>query len=400
MKRENLLEFNYPGTPERIEQLWAQCKADMAAIKNRPFINGADKTGFMKTFDGTWNINHIIALFNYANVGTTDEPKLQFLPDIYKAPEDIYRMLYPVQEYTNYQTTLGTIVIDREQYCPELKNLSYFVHMVDEELYEQMKDEQGFRGPNFPLFMYKRHSQDGVRVFKDYHTLAKYLSKKKFITYCIGPRSAFYLRLYLYQIETHIVQEDYAFGQRVDNSFAEEIQKHITRHVAFHKVQEFEHKFKLTVDNYAAIRVLAKTFQLNLKPIEEYNSTTMIQRFSKQTMHAAMIARIKNNKHEFYDQKLGIKPWNHLCIVDDMVIVYVWDSRNIEQIIPIIEFDQDDLTYNVNDNRLDLQAKDSLNDDAKAWLENHKNDIAVQFRYGVPDTEYDGSEDWHWRAKA
>ena len=182
MARININEIPLAGTQERTLQQNAKLQQDLAIYRTRPFLDKFERNNLGEYYS-TWGINKIIALFNFDKDGN-------YLPDVYQAPTEYLRMLYPIDDIMTYDRQ-GTLIIDREQYSPELRKLSYFIYMVDEELYEQYKEGQNFRGETAPTYMFNQHDNNGVRIFKDYFALARHLRKQRFITYCLGPRTAF-----------------------------------------------------------------------------------------------------------------------------------------------------------------------------------------------------------------
>lgn len=373
--------FDIKGTKEHAEQLNQKLIADLAIYKTRPFLNKAERCE-MQEYRNHGGGNHIISILNFDNDG-------HFLPEAYSAPLDMLKMLYPIDDIVNFERQ-GTIIIDHEQYTPELRNLSFFIYLVDEELYNEMRIKQNFRGIA-PTFMFDKEASNGVRVFESYFALARHLKKSRFITVNLGPRATFYMRYYMYQMHVHKT-EQYAFGEQVDSTLANSVIEAIQRHLAFRQCQDLEYQVELTVDNYSQFRKLSQVFKMHLPEIQEYKNKTMIQRFSKITMHSQTLCRLKTNRNEKY-RNLGIEPYHHLLIHAGMVIAYVWDTRDIQALVPVSEIEQDDLTYNVIDNRTDLKCKADTDTEIRAWLEEHKNELPVQFRDTPEDDEIaDGVE--------
>lgn len=369
------------------DKRYEQLRSDLQAISTRPFLNRKERHDF-QLYHNYWARNHIISILNFDTDGN-------FLPNVYEAPDEILRMQYPIDELIQFEKR-GTLIIDPEQYSPELRKQSFFIYMVDEELFNEYAKRQNYLGEIKATYMYDRFNPDGIRIFKDYYELARHLARKRDITICIGPRATFYLRWYLYEIHEHIIQTEYAFGNKVKNSYAEYVLHAIKRFNAFNNVTKLEYVHHVTVDNYRGYRQLAEKFKVLLPEIKDYKSKTMINRYQKQTMHSQIVARIKKNKVEYYDQKFGIKPWHHLLIDEDHIVAYVWDTRLVELVIPIIEIEQKDLTYAVVDNRNDLKVTLNQPESVRAYLESRKEHIPVQFRYNEPDSTFDGSEEHFW----
>lgn len=369
------------------ELRYQQLLKDLDIASQRPFLNGQEKHDF-DVYYNYWSTNKIISILNFDTDGN-------FLPNVYQAPEEILRMQYPIDDIIQYEKR-GTLIIDPEQYSPELRKLSFFIYMVDEELFNLYAKEQNYLGDIKSTYMYDRHNPDGIRVFKSYYDLAKHLARKRQITICIGPRATFYMRWYLYEIHEHVIESKYAYGEKVPKSYASSVLYAIKRFMAFRTVKHVEYQHEVTIDNYKNYRQLASKFKISLPDVEEYKSTTMINRYQKQTMHSKIIARIKRNKIEYYEEKLGIKPWHHLLIDDDHIVAYVWDTRLVEIVVPITEIEQKDITYAVVDNRNDLKVTLEQPENVREYLESRKEQIPVQFRYNEPDITFDGSEEQFW----
>ena len=88
----------------------------------------------------------------------------------------------------------------------------------------------------------------------------------------------------------------------------------------------------------------------------------MLQRYSKLTMHSKVVCKIKAERIEAY-KEVGIMPWHHMVIEDGLVYVYIWDTRIIEAVLPESCLLQEDLTYDVIDNRLDIRCQTATGDD-------------------------------------
>lgn len=111
------------------------------------------------------------------------------------------------------------------------------------------------------------------------------------------------------------------------------------------------------------------------------NNTMAIQRFCKRTMHAFVPCKIRDNAVAKYDA-YGIKPWHHCLINGNRAFFYVWDTRLIEVVLPVDKIDQNDLTYKVIDNRMDIAVitNDAKYESVLAACEEAKYDLPIQFR--------------------
>lgn len=379
----------YSGLELPSELMNRECTEDeIDKFKCRPFLHGQERSDMCEYFYNGYIRNHIIGLLTYDKSGN-------FLPDAYSAPIEYQKVLYPIEDLINYDRQ-GTLIIDREQYSPELRHLSFFVYMVDEELYNEYKDKQNFLGDRLPTFMFDRHNPNGVRVFKDYYSLVRHLKRQRDITYCLGPRTMFYIRYYLHEIHVHTIEDKYAYGRKLNDGIASKVYKSVLRHLAFRTTKTLEYNGKYVQDEYKLLRNLATKYAITIPEVKEFNCKTMIQRYSKQTMHNKVVCRLKNNKVKKY-LSLGIQPYHHCLIHDDHAIFYIWDTRTIEAIIPLTEFEQGDFTYNVVDNRNDIKVTLEQSSDIRKYLEEHKYDIPVQFRYNEPASTFDGSEEHHFK---
>lgn len=384
------LDINIKGTPETIQKRFQKFDRDLEHGTRYLWLSKRERSDFF-TYYSYWATNKLFALFNFDTDGN-------FLPNVYEAPTEIQRMLYPIDDLIQYNKS-GTLVIDPEQYSPELRKLSFFIYMVDEDLYNEYAEKQRFLGESKPTFMYDRFGNDGVRIFKDYYALVRHLSRKREFTYVIGPRAIWYLRYYINEVQVHTVESQYGYGLRIpgQDSNAKRVLNWFDRQLCFRLTKQFTYKHELTIDNYRNYRELAKKFRMLLPDAEEYKSTTMIQRHSRLTMHSMTIAKIKQNKVQLYDEKFGIKPWHHLLIFDDYILAYVWDTRRIEVMVPITEFQQGHITYHVIDNQYDLQVHEDTPKEIRDFCEQHKDQMPVQFRYNEPDETFDGSEAQYWK---
>jgi hypothetical protein len=370
---ENSLEF-LRGTSEHIKSLNDKLISDMAIYRTRPFLNKQERTD-LSLHNAAPGRNQIIANFCFNESG-------QFLPMAYTAPIEITKMLYPLAEIIEDERR-GTIIIDREQYDPNLKNLSFFIYMVDEELYEYYKREQNFRGASAPTFMFDKRANNGLRVFKDHFALVRHLKNQRLVTYCFGPRTAFYLRYYLKYIETVTISNKYSYGPACEEGTCLQLLKDLDRHMAFNTtVNKFELEIKLSTDMYRDFRKLTKAFKTNIPEIETFNNKIMVHRYSKQTMHARTLCRLTINGGKKDEYKaLGVMPYHHLLVHDNKLIAFVWDTREIQAIVPIDSIKPEHITYNVNDSRHDIVVKGNSPEHIKIAVESMRSDIPVQMRY-------------------
>lgn len=335
------------GTPERTAQQNAKLMQDLATFKTRPFLNREEKCNLGDYFS-TWGTNKIFALFNYDRSGN-------FLPQAYHAPKEYLRMLYPIDEIMQHEKC-GTLIIDREQYSPELRKLSYYIYMVDDELYEQYKEGQRFLGQTAPTYMFNQHKNDGVRIFKDYYALARHLRKQRYVTFCLGPRTTFYLRFFLYQLSIHTISDDYAFGEKQDATIANEVVNALQRHLAFNDKQSTSYTVDFMEDNYSQFRQLVQMYKMKLPEIKEFKNTTEIVRYNKRRFHAQTVYRVRNSKVNKLQQD-GIYAYNHMIVVDNYCIFYIWDTRVITKIVPIEDVNFNDFVAGAMDNGMDLVCK-------------------------------------------
>lgn len=85
-------------------------------------------------------------------------------------------------------------------------------------------------------------------------------------------------------------------------------------------------------------------------------------------MHSKVVCKVNDLAVDKY-AAIGIKPWHHMVIENDRIFVYVWDTRNIEAVIPADCINQEDITYAVIDNRMDLVCPE----DASATIKQYCN---------------------------
>lgn len=105
-----------------------------------------------------------------------------------------------------------------------------------------------------------------------------------------------------------------------------------------------------------------------------------ITRYCKRTMHSYVPCKLTEAalpKYKLY----GIEAWHHCLIVGTQAFFYIWDTRIIEHVLPVQVLDQNDLTYKVLDNRMDIIC--ITNDDKYASIlsacEEAKYDAPIQF---------------------
>jgi hypothetical protein len=327
----------------------------------------------MQDYFSTWAINRLIGLFNFDKGGN-------FLPDAYSAPDDYLKMLYPIDDLMNYDKQ-GTLVIDREQYTPELRRLSFFIYIVDEELFEQYKAAQNFNGPTTPTFMFNKHANDGLRIFKDYYALARHLRKQRYVTYILGKRTTFYLRYFLYQIHVHTIDEQYVYGTKQDGSLANSVVESIKRHLAFNHSEKLTYDADVTVDNYKTFRALLKSgqFKISLPDIKEFHSKTEIARYQKQTLNCCKVYTLKKNKVKSYAD-MGIYDYHNCIVVNDKVIFFIWDTRDITEILDAADVDMEDFKMVEFDNRNDLVCKANASSEIRRLCEELRFSAPIQMR--------------------
>lgn len=78
-----------------------------------------------------------------------------------------------------------------------------------------------------------------------------------------------------------------------------------------------------------------------------------IERYCNRTMHSFVPCKITPEALPKYKQ-YGIEDWHHCLIVGQRAFFYIWDARTIEVVLPVNKLDQNDLTYKVIDNRMDI----------------------------------------------
>lgn len=75
-------------------------------------------------------------------------------------------------------------------------------------------------------------------------------------------------------------------------------------------------------------------------------------------------------------------PWHHIVIDDEDAFIYIWDTRIIEQVIPVNCLVQTDLTYAVIDNRLDLVCNEECSQHVKDKCNEHRETMPIIFVEG------------------
>lgn len=368
----NINEIPLVGTQEHTDKVNAQFKADLETYATRPFLDKQERNNLGEYFS-TWGINHIVALFNFDRDG-------HYLPELYHAPADVLRMLYPIDDLMNFERQ-GTLVIDREQYSPELRKLSFFIYMVDEELYDQYKTVQRFNGPTAPTYMFNQHANDGVRIFRDYFALARHLRKQRLITYCLGPRTTFYLRYFIHQIHVHTVDNDYAYGAKADGTKVKTVIESIKRHLAFNASTTKQYKVDFKDDPVATFRMLKSAFKvLNMPDIKEFKCTTDIVRYQKQNL-AGKVYHAKRNKIKKYEE-LGILDCYNMVQCDGYLVFFVWDTRRIKAIFKSSDdrIDIDDFIPVKFDNRTDLVCQADVDKSIRDICEDLHTKLPIQMR--------------------
>jgi len=98
-------------------------------------------------------------------------------------------------------------------------------------------------------------------------------------------------------------------------------------------------------------------------------------------MHAFLPCKIADRAIAKYEQ-YGIKPWHHCIISGLKAFFYVWDTRLIEVVLPVNVLDQNDITYKVIDNRMDIAVitNDPKYESVLADCEAAKYELPIQFR--------------------
>jgi hypothetical protein len=181
-------------------------------------------------------------------------------------------------------------------------------------------------------------------------------------------------------MHVHTTNDAWAYGELESDSNATKVIDTIKRHLAFNVRRETSLEIKYTQDKHSQWRTLAKHFKIKLDEIIKKENNIMIERFSKQTMHSKNVCKVRNQYTAQYEA-IGIMPYHHLTIVDDMILGFIWDSREIQVMVPVTMVEEKHLTYNVIDSRNDLKLKENASTELKAFCEAHKLDIPVQFRY-------------------
>lgn len=367
------LNINIAGTQERADAMNAKLIEDLRITNNRPFLNKDEKIEFAQYFSD-WATNHLIALLNFDREGN-------YLPDAYSAPQDILRLLYPIDDLVQFDRQ-GTIIIDREQYTPALKNISFFIYIVDQELYDEYFDKQKYNiERNSRPYMWDFHNNNGVRVFKNYFELARHLRKQRLVTYILGPRAMFYMRFYLHQIHVHTIDNDYAFGRKFDGTLVRDTVEHIRETLAYQIERKQTYKVKIKDDDYTLVRVLASKYQMNLPDIKEYNNTTDIVRYSKLRLGQGRPMTIKKNKLTYYTDKYGIQPYHSCTSCAGYWIFFIWDTRKIEAVLPLDSVNDNDLCQVKWDNGFDLAIDyDPAKQEMWDICQSLKHKLAIQFR--------------------
>jgi hypothetical protein len=361
-------------TQEHIDKVNAKLKADLETYATRPFLHKQERNDLGEYFS-TWGINYIIALFNFDRDGN-------YLPDLYQAPKEVQRMIYPIDDLMNFERQ-GTLVIDREQYSPELRNLSFFIYMVDADMYDEYKQAQHFNGPTAPTFMFNQHANDGVRIFRDYFALARHLRKQRLVTYCLGPRTTFYLRYFIHQIHVHTVDNDYAYGRKEDGKRVRTIIESIKRHLAFNTATKKEYKVDFKDDPVATFRMLKSAYKvLNLPEAKEFKCTTDIVRYQKQNL-AGTVYHMKHNKVSKYEQ-VGIHDYYNMILYDNYMIFFIWDTRRIKKIVDVNNntdnVDPNDFIPVKFDARTDLVCEADIDTDIREICEQLHTILPIQMR--------------------
>jgi hypothetical protein len=95
-------------------------------------------------------------------------------------------------------------------------------------------------------------------------------------------------------------------------------------------------------------------------------------------MASKVVCKVIDEQQAKYD-KIGIKPWHHIVIDNGYAFVYVWDTRVIEMVIPESCLEQDDLTYAVIDNGMDLRCSFDAKPSVKELCMAHKESMPIMF---------------------
>lgn len=352
------MNLDIAGTAEHAMQMNEQLRNDIEIVHERPFLNRMEKIGLGEYY-GTWASNHLIGLLPFDEDGN-------YLPQLYMAPTEISRMLYPIDEIINFERQ-GTLVIDREQYSPVMHNASFFIYMVDKELYDEIYTKQHLPEKERGVRPYMYDPQTFCRVFCDYYALARHLRKQRFVTYVLGPRTMFYMRFYMYQFEVHTVDSRYAYGEKVDPTLAKAVIEVMEQCLAFKPSKNKLYECKLTEDKYRDIRALAERFGQKLPEVKKFESKTTITPYVKYRLTGpARRARVKwvtdrgHVRHEEvksdYLRDLGVMPYHHVRFSNGYYLFYVWDSRKIQVVVPADKVNPKDLMM-ADDNMLDLDMR-------------------------------------------
>lgn len=104
----------------------------------------------------------------------------------------------------------------------------------------------------------------------------------------------------------------------------------------------------------------------------------MLNRYSTITMESKVVCKIQDFAQAKYE-RIGLKPWHHIVIDGDYAFVYVWDSRKIELVLPENCLEQDDLTYAVIDNRMDLVVDKDTPEYVRTICEQYKDKMPIVF---------------------
>ena len=289
------------------------------------------------------------------------------------------RMLYPIDDIMNYNRQ-GTLIIDREQYSPELRNLSFFIYMVDEELYMQYAKAQRFNGA-LPTYMFDQNATNGVRVFKDYAALANHLRQSRLVTYCLGPRATFYLRYFIYQIHVHTISNEYAYGERQNPIMVNTVLESIKRHLAFNHTEKLHYDVTIKEDDFSEYRKLQEAFMghMSLPDAKVFKNHTDIIRYRKQSIRDYQVYHVKKNKQNKF-KALGIEPYHNCIFTENYALFFVWDTRAIEKVIPMIDIDTKDFMPVKFDNHFDLSCRISASQEVREVCEQLHTKVAIQMR--------------------
>lgn len=117
------------------------------------------------------------------------------------------------------------------------------------------------------------------------------------------------------------------------------------------------------------------------------------------TMHSRNPFKIRPEARHKYAKygKNGIQDYHHGVICSEYAFFYFWDTRMIDIVLPLSALSQEDLTYDVIDNRMDLavarNADGTIDDNCspqECWdaAEQVKELLPVQFRT-LPLTQHE-----------